>query len=269
MRTKGYRSRQSARSLAFMCSTGNGRRRMKTSGFDLAAAGVLTAWLVAAGSALALDPARDKILYEVATAHLDTQWNWTIQDTINSYIPSTLTNNFKLFEKYPNYVFSFEGSFRYQLAKEYYPGWYATLTNYIAQGRWRVAGSAVDAGDVNVPSPESLMRHILYGNRFWKQEFGKTSIDIFLPDCFGFGYALPSVAAHCGLKGFSSQKLTWGSAVPIPFHNLGRWIGPDGASVVAVLQPGSYIATIGENLANDADALGADQQQLRRDRPVH
>lgn len=228
---------------------------MKTSGLNLAAAGILTAWLVAAGAALALDPTRDKILYEVGTAHLDTQWNWTIQDTINSYIPRTLTNNFKLFEKHPDYVFSFEGSFRYKLAKEYYPGWYATLTNYVAQGRWRVAGSAVDAGDVNVPSPESLMRHILYGNGFWKQEFGKTSTDIFLPDCFGFGYALPSVAAHCGLRGFSSQKLTWGSAVPIPFHNVGRWVGPDGASVVTVLQPGSYTATIGENLANDTDAL--------------
>jgi len=201
-----------------------------------------------------LDPTRDKILYEVATAHLDTQWNWTIRDTINSYLPSTLTKNFNLFEKYPHYVFSFEGAFRYKLAKEYYPAEYATLGNYIAQGRWRVAGSAVDAGDVNVPSPESLMRHILYGNGFWKSEFGKTSADVFLPDCFGFGYALPSVAAHCGLNGFSSQKLSWGSAVPVPF-NIGRWVGPDGASVVAALDPGGYGSSISDNLANDQNVL--------------
>jgi len=55
-----------------------------------------------------------------------------------------------------------------------------------------VTGSAVVAGDVNLPSPEALMRQILYANGFWKQEFGKTSTDLFLPDCFGFGYALPS-----------------------------------------------------------------------------
>ena len=228
---------------------------MKTRSRVLTVLGSLMVWLLALGSAQGLDPTRDKILYEVATAHLDTQWNWTIQDTINSYIPSTLTNNFTLFGKYSNYVFSFEGTFRYKLAKEYYPAWYATLTNYVAQGRWRVAGSAVDAGDVNAPSPESLMRHILYGNGFWKQEFGKTSTDIFLPDCFGFGYALPSVAAHCGLKGFSSQKLTWGGTIPIPFYNVGRWVGPDGASVVADLQPGGYGSTIGVNLANDASSL--------------
>jgi alpha-mannosidase len=203
----------------------------------------------------ALDPTRDKILYEVGTAHLDTQWNWTIQDTINSYIPATLTNNFTLFGRYSNYVFSFEGAFRYRLAKEYYPAWYGTMSNYVAQGRWRVAGSAVDAGDVNVPSPESIMRHILYGNTFWKQEFGKTSADIFLPDCFGFGYALPSVAAHCGLKGFSSQKLTWGSAVPIPFQNIGKWVGPDGNSVVAALQPGGYGSSISTNLGFDQSTL--------------
>ncbi len=200
-----------------------------------------------------LDPTRDKILYVVATAHLDTQWNWTIQDTINSYIPSTLSANFDFFNRYLNYTFSFEGSFRYRLAKEYYPAEYLTLSNYIAQGRWRVTGSAVDACDVNIPSPESLIRHALYGNTFWKREFGKTSADIFLPDCFGFGYALPSVAAHCGLKGFSSVRAWTDMLIPKPFTNVGRWLGPDGASIVVGLPHEWYTSTIGANLANDSD----------------
>jgi alpha-mannosidase len=199
-----------------------------------------------------LDPTRDKILYVVANAHLDDQWNWTIQDTINSHIPKTLNQNFALFAAYPDYVFSFEEAWRYELIREYYPADFATLSNHVAQGRWRLAGSSLVAGDVNVPSPESLIRQILYAQTYWKRTFGKTSVDIFLPDCFGFGYALPSVAAHCGLKGFSSQKLSWGSAIPIPFQNIGRWIGPDGASVVAVLQPGSYVSSITGNLANDS-----------------
>ena len=203
----------------------------------------------------ALDPTKDKILYEVATAHLDTQWNWTIQQTINNYIPNTLHSNFTLFASYPNYTFTFEGAFRYQLVKEYYPDDYATLKDYMAQGRWHVGGSAIDAGDVNLPSPESLIRQVLYANNFWRQEFGKTSVDFFLPDCFGFGYALPSIGAHCGLKGFSSQKLSWGSAIAIPFKNIGRWIGPDGNSLVAALQPGAYVSTITANLANDASEL--------------
>jgi len=106
------------------------------------------------------------------------------------------------------------------------------------------------------------MRQILYGNGYWKQEFGKTSADIFLPDCFGFGYALPSIAAHCGLKGFSSQKLTWGSSIPIPFQNIGRWVGPDGNSLIAVLQPGAYNSGISANLASGALELSAGMTEM-------
>ena len=81
--------------------------------------------------------------------------------------------------------------------------------------------------DVNVPSPESLMRQALYGKHFFRQEFGKVSHDVYLPDCFGFGFALPSIAAHSGLTAFTTQKLTWGSSYGIPFP-IGRWKGVDG-----------------------------------------
>jgi alpha-mannosidase len=60
-----------------------------------------------------------------------------------------------------------------------------------------------------------------------------------LPDCFGFPYSLPSVLNHCGIRGFSTQKLTWESADGIPF-NIGRWIGPDGESVIGALNAGDY-----------------------------
>jgi len=121
-------------------------------------------------------------------------------------------------------VFSFEGSFRYQLLREYYPEEYAKLRQYIDRGQWRICGSWVDAVDVNMPSFESLVRQVLYGNGYFRKEFGVTTRDVFLPDCFGFGYALPSIASHCGLKSFSSQKLSWGSAYGVPF-DIGTWKG--------------------------------------------
>ena len=74
---------------------------------------------------------------------------------------------------------------------------------------------------------------------FFQQEFGVASQEFMLPDCFGFPSALPTILAHCGIKGFSTQKLTWGSAVGIPFK-VGNWKGPDGKSVVAALDPGAY-----------------------------
>lgn len=179
----------------------------------------------------------------MATSHLDTQWRWTIQETIETYLRRTLDDNFALFEAHPNYTFSFEGSFRYRLMAEYYPERFERLRDYIAAGRWRVAGSWVDAVDTNIPSPESLIRHVLYGNDYFRTTFGVTSRDVFLPDCFGFGYALPTVAAHCGLLGFSTQKLTWGSAVGIPF-DIGLWQGLDGSILVSALNPGAYVADL-------------------------
>ncbi len=186
----------------------------------------------------------------VSTAHLDTQWRWTIKNTIEEYIPNTLHDNFKLLDLYPDYVFSFEGAFRYMLMKEYYPDDYERLKKYIADGRWRVTGAWVDACDVNIPSFESLTRHALYGNGFYKREFGKQSYDIFMPDCFGFGYALPSIAKHCGLKSFSTQKLTWGCSVPVPF-SIGEWQGVDGSTVIAGLKTGNYVAKIKDDLSRD------------------
>jgi alpha-mannosidase len=199
----------------------------------------------------AYDLATDKVLYTVGTAHLDTQWRWTIQDTINNHIKNTLDDNFSRFTNYPDYVFSFEGAFRYMLMKEYYPSRYVDLKNYINQGRWAVAGSTLENGDTNIIAPESLIRQALIGNNFFEDEFGKRSTDIFLPDCFGFSYTMPTWMSHCGLNGFSSQKLSWGSAVPVPF-DIGRWRGPDGSFVVAALKPGNYVNTINSDLSNDS-----------------
>jgi alpha-mannosidase len=219
--------------------------------------------LVLAGVAAAADgppPAPRRSVHVVATSHLDTQWRWTIQDTISSFLPHTLRDNFALLDKYPGYTFSFEGAFRYSLAKEYYPAEFERLKGYVKAGRWKVAGSWLDAVDTNIPSPESLIRQALYGNGFFRRELGVTSRDVFLPDCFGFGAALPSIAAHSGLDAFSTQKLTWRAAMKIPF-DLGLWEGVDGSSLVAALNPGDYASEIKTNLTLDPDLYATVDRQ--------
>ncbi len=189
------------------------------------------------------DLSKEKVLYCVGYAHLDTQWRWDYRQTIDQFIPDTLDQNFDRFEEFPGYVFNFTGSVRYQMMKEYYPEKYARLKRYIADGRWCVSGSSVDEGDVNVPSAEAIIRQVLYGNDFFRREFGKESVDYMLPDCFGFPASMPSIWAHCGLLGFSTQKLTWGSAAGIPFE-IGVWEGPDGKSVIAAFDPGAYVGAV-------------------------
>ncbi|SYZ72066.1 putative Alpha-mannosidase [Candidatus Zixiibacteriota bacterium] len=214
-------------------------------------AAAVTALTMANGFAQSDEPVqKPRRLYVVGVSHLDTQWRWTIQNTIDEYIPNTFRDNFKLMDLYPNYVFSFEGAFKYMLYKEYYPEEYKRLKPYIDRGQWRLAGCWVDPVDVNMPSMESLVRQALYGNGYFKEEFGKTSKDILLPDCFGFGYTLPSIGAHCGIKSFSTQKLSWGSSVGVPF-DIGLWEGIDGSTLVSALNPGAYVTQIKADLSRD------------------
>ena len=194
--------------------------------------------------------------YVVSNAHFDTQWNWDVQTSINQYVPNTLDQNFFLFEKYPDYVFNFEGGIKYKWMKEYYPDKYKRLKEYIRQGRWHVSGSSWDATDPNIPSPESFFRNILLGQEFYKKEFGVQSKDIFLPDCFGFGYTLPTIASHAGLIGFSTQKLQWRNKPfygnsKVPF-NIGLWKGLDGSQIMASLNSQNYVHTWdGQDISND------------------
>ena len=80
----------------------------------------------------------EKVLYTIGYAHLDTEWNWDYPTTINRYIWNTMEDNFKLLEKYPDYVFNFTGSRRYNMMKEYYPESYKRVSEYIRQNRWFV-----------------------------------------------------------------------------------------------------------------------------------
>jgi len=207
------------------------------------------------------DLRKEPTLYVVGYAHLDTEWRWEYPQVINEYLRKTMEENFALFEKYPHYVFNFSGANRYRLMKEYYPAEFAKLTQYVQAGRWFPAGSSMEEGDVNAPSAEAIFRQILYGNEWFRKEFGKASAEYMLPDCFGFPASLPTILAHSGVKGFSTQKLTWGSSANAggpessertpegtPF-NVGVWVGPDGESVLAGLNPGSYSAGVYTDLS--------------------
>jgi len=220
--------------------------------------------LLAAASAQSADKpdlSKQPTLYVVGYAHLDTEWRWEYPQVIDEYIRKTMEDNFKLFDKYPHYVFNFSGANRYRFMKEYFPADVVRLKSYVDEGRWFPAGSSMEEGDVNAPNAEGIIRQILYGNDWFRKELGRASAEYMLPDCFGFPASLPTILAHSGVKGFSTQKLVWGSSAPgggpesleqtpegTPF-DVGVWVGPDGESVLAGLNPGDYSAGIYADLS--------------------
>jgi alpha-mannosidase len=218
-----------------------------------------------------LDLAKEPTLYVVGYAHLDTEWRWEYPQVISEYIRKTMEDNFRLLDKYPHYVFNFSGANRYRLMKEYFPADFSKLKTYVDSGRWFPAGSSMEEGDVNAPSAEAIIRQILYGNNWFRKELGRASAEYMLPDCFGFPASLPTILAHSGVKGFSTQKLVWGSSADAggpdsrektpegtPF-DVGIWVGPDGESVLAGLNPGSYSGGIDTDLSKPLPPAAANE----------
>ena len=173
----------------------------------------------------------------VADAHFDTQWNWDIQTSLREFLPKTMRQNIHLLETYPNYLFNFEGAVKYFWMKEYYPLEFEKVKKYVLNGRWHLAGSSWDANETVICSSESWMRNVLLGQTFYREEFALEGTDIFLPDCFGFPGNMPTMMRHCGLIGFSSQKLGWRTNAfyeggkKYPF-TIGLWKGIDGSKVM-------------------------------------
>ena len=62
----------------------------------------------------AQDSGKKYKVYMVSNSHLDTQWRWDVKATIDDYLYNTAVQNLALLEKYPHYVFNFEGAVKYE-----------------------------------------------------------------------------------------------------------------------------------------------------------
>lgn len=208
-------------------------------------------------------PVLSGTVYLLPISHLDTQWRWTVRETAAALLPRTVRENAAAFERFPAYRVNFDGAFRYRLLAEHHPESFAEVRRWVDAGRWCVAGATWDAMDVNLPSVESLVRHVLYGRRWFREHLGRDPRDLFLPDCFGFGAHVPVVAAHCGLVGFATSKLRRfddvRAALGVPFP-LGWWEGFDGSRLLAALDPGGYGELLRVPPAEDPEI----REQLRR-----
>ncbi len=169
-------------------------------------------------------------------SHLDTAWLWPLRVT-RKKCGRTFSTALRNMERYPEFTFLMSQAQIYEYVKDHYPELYAQVKERIAEGRWLVEGAAWVEQDLNVPSGEAHVRQYVYGNRFFREEFGIHTRCVWLPDCFGFTFALPQIMKKCGIDYFATGKL-WGNQYnPFP-HSLFRWRGLDGSEVLSYLLPG-------------------------------
>lgn len=171
----------------------------------------------------------------IGHAHIDLAWLWPIRETLRKGA-RTFSTVLRLMDQYPDYVFGASQPQLYQWMKDRHPKLYRGIKKQVTRGRWEVQGGMWVEADANVTGGESLVRQILYGKRFFQQEFGREVRSLWLPDVFGYNAALPQILKKSGIDYFMTQKLSWSMINKFPHHTF-WWQGVDGSRVLAHMPP--------------------------------
>lgn len=176
-------------------------------------------------------PAERPVVTAVGHGHLDVAWLWQTRHT-REKTARTFSIATALMDAYPEYVFLHTTPQVFAWLKDDYPDLYERVRARVDEGRFEAAGAMWVESDCNLVSGESLVRQILYGQRFLREEFGREYNALWLPDAFGYSGALPQIMLRAGLPLFMTTKLSWSETNRIPADTF-HWRGIDGSTVLA------------------------------------
>jgi alpha-mannosidase len=168
-------------------------------------------------------------------AHMDLGWLWPIRETKRKGA-RTFATVLRNMARYGDYVFSASQAQLFHWMKESYPALYAGIRQRVLEGRIEPQGALWVECDTNLTSGESLVRQLLHGHRFFRDEFSADVRYVWLPDTFGYSAALPQILRRAGMRYFSTQKLSWSLINTFPHHSF-RWQGIDGSQVLVHMLP--------------------------------
>ncbi|MEW4371829.1 alpha-mannosidase [Paenibacillus kandeliae] len=181
--------------------------------------------------------------------HIDVAWLWRLKHTREKAIRSFSTV-MRLMDKFPEYVFLQTQPQLYDYVKQDAPELYEQIKQKVADGRWEAGGGMWLEADCNLTSGESLTRQLLLGTRFFRDEFGVENDYLWLPDVFGYSWALPQILKKSGIHTFMTTKISWNQYNRMP-HDTFHWRGIDGSEVLTHFitttepwsEPGSWFYT--------------------------
>lgn len=191
------------------------------------------------------------LITAVGHAHIDTAWLWPLRETRRK-CARTFSNQLRLMERYPEHMFACSQAVQYQWIKDGYPHLYEQIMARVAEGRWLPVGGMWVEADANVPSGESLVRQLVLGKRFFADEFGVETHELWIPDVFGYSAALPQIAVQAGVTALVTQKMSWNDTNVFP-HSTFWWEGHDGSRLLTHFPPANTYngdVSVGELVAS-------------------
>lgn len=165
----------------------------------------------------------------VGHTHIDIAWQWPVRQTREKARRSFATV-LELMRRYPEYKFFSSQPILYQMVKEDAPELYEEIKQRVAEGRWEPEGAMWVEADCNLIGGESMVRQIMFGKRFFKDEFGVENHIMWLPDVFGYSAAMPQILRLSGIDTFVTSKISWNDTDRMPYDTF-TWQGIDGTGV--------------------------------------
>ena len=215
----------------------------------------------------------DAIIHATGHAHIDVAWLWTLGQT-HRKSERTFHNVIRLMEQFPEYHFTQSQPQLYQFIKEDQPGLFDSIKQKIEEKRWEPIGGMWVEADCNLSGAESLARQFLLGRTFFREHFGAEAESpvLWLPDVFGYAWALPQLIQQAGLKYFMTTKIGWSQYNRLPYDTF-MWQGIDGTEILThfstVKEFGSPYASTYNSMANPKESLGTwqtfQQKELHKD----
>lgn len=209
------------------------------------------------------------IANSVGHTHIDVAWLWTLAQTREKAARSFSTV-LSLMKKYPEYTFMSSQPQLYKYVKEDFPEIYEQIKERVKEGRWEPEGAMWLEADCNISSGESLVRQLLFGYKFFKEEFDIESKILWLPDVFGYSAALPQILKKSGVDYFMTTKISWNEYNKMPSDTF-NWEGIDGTEILTHFvtssdanRPNEHTTTYNANLV-PSQVIGSWQRYQQKD----
>ncbi len=174
-------------------------------------------------------------LSAIGHSHIDTAWLWPLAETQRKCY-RTFSTAVRYMDEYPDYLFVCSQAQQLEWMKDLQPELYEKIKQRVKRGQFILAGGSWVEPDCNIPSGELLVRQFLFGQRFFREEFGTTCREFWEPDVFGYSAALPQIMKQAGIQFFLTQKLSWNQFNKMPHHTF-IWEGLDGSQVLTHFPP--------------------------------
>ncbi|GAA5929068.1 alpha-mannosidase [Sporobolomyces koalae] len=171
----------------------------------------------------------------IGNCHIDTAWLWTFAQTRQKTARSWSTQ-LDLMERYPEHRFVASQAQQFAWLEKDYPQLFNKIRAKVHDGNFIPIGGMWVESDQLLPSGESLVRQLLFGQRYFHSRFGSYCRTFWLPDSFGYNAQIPQLARLAGCDYFFTQKISWNQFNDFPLTSF-RWKGQDGTQIVCHFCP--------------------------------